>query len=444
MKSSRNIFGLALAGVIFILIGCSSQTTDDKVSTDQEVPVHPVEIMEVTKGILTNETRLSGNVLAGEHMPVIPMLAGEVTAVHVENGDKVERGDILIEIQAEDIELSIAQARAGLEAAEANLKSTLAMQEQGIKQAEFQLEQAKNVHDMLVNAEDTVELELDEDLSEELRKLVELLIESNLPTENDIKQAKNAVKQAELAVKQAKSTDQIDAVKASVKQAEIAVQMAEQQLKHAVVRAPISGQVSGFRTIVGSLVSPQAPLLQIVQMDAPIVQVNVNESLLPSMEKDQEVTIRITSYNELYKGKISYISLLPGEQSRSYPVEIEIINADDKWRVGMHAEVILGSAIGNEQVLVPVSAVHREEDRLSVYVTTDGIKVDKREITIFDETHEWYAIGSGVEEGEFLVTRGNHQLYDGAYITVRNDLGIQFKSNQDEMNGESDESTSEK
>ncbi len=372
--------------------------------------------------MLANELKLTGHIMAGAHMAILPMLQGEIKAIHVDNGDTVERGDSLFEIDATDAELNISQARAGLDAAEASLTSAKNMRGQSIKQAEMQLEQAQNANKMIAEAESAVEMDLS-DVPEELHAVLESVVAGNMPTEADKQQAKAAVKQAEMALEQAQATDQIKAAEASVKQAEISVQMAEQQKKYAVVKAPMSGQVTGLNAMVGEMASPQNPMLQLVQMDHPIVEVNVNESMLPNLEVGQEVVVHIRSFNQTYEGKITYISLLPSEQSRSYPVEIELSNTDSNLRVGMLAEVLIDTSSANtEQTVVPVNAVIQQNNETFVYVTTDGESVERRLIAVNNETAEWFGVESGLEVGEYVVVRGSHQLYDGALINVRNEV----------------------
>ncbi|WP_158211561.1 efflux RND transporter periplasmic adaptor subunit [Alkalihalobacterium alkalinitrilicum] len=441
-RKNFRILSLFFIFFVVVLAGCS---TDTGGTAEEEIlePVHPVEIAEIEKGELTNELKLSGNIMAGKVVPVLPMLTGEVKAVHVQNGDTVKRNDILIELDATDVELNISQARAGLEAAQANLKSAKSMREQSIKQAELQLQQAKDIYKMIADADNSQAIPLD-DVPEELQGVFQSLLGSNMPTENDKKQAETAVKQAEMALQQAKGTDQIAAAEASVKQAKVGVEMAEQQKTHAVVRAPMAGQISNFNVAVGEMVSPQAPLLQLVQMDEPIVQITVNETVLPNIQVGETVDVHIRSFNQTYEGHIKHISILPAEQSRAYPVEITLTNPDDHLRMGMLAEVIIQPSISNEQILVPVNAVSHENDERFVYVTSDGERVEKRLITIGSETSEWFAAEDGLEEGEYVVVRGVHQLYHGALINIRNDIGQNFGSQIEELVEEDDSNEPEK
>ncbi len=417
--------------MIMILVGCNSETTDNQVSADEEIlPIHPVEISEVTTGELTSELTLTGNVMAGSHMVVLPMLTGEVKAVHIKNGDTVQRGDMLIELDATDMELSIAQATAGLEAAQASLTSAKNMREQSVKQAELQLKQAKDMYDMVANAKAPENTAL-ADVPEELQGVFASLLGGNMPTEQDKNQAKTAVKQAEMGLEQAKATDQIKAAELSVKQAEISKQMAEQQKSHSVVTAPMSGQVTGLSVSVGEMASPQAPLMQLVQMDTPIVEVQVNETMLPNLEEGQTVAVHIRSFNQTYEGNIRHISLIPAEQSRSYPVEIELAKADSSLRVGMLAEVKVDTVSFTEQVLVPVEAVIEENGEQFVYVTSDGESVELRIITTNGETREWFGVDNGLSDGEYVVVKGVHQLYDGALVNIRNDIDPTFNQQAD-------------
>ncbi|WP_216828643.1 efflux RND transporter periplasmic adaptor subunit [Alkalihalobacterium elongatum] len=422
----------------FGLAGCNSETTSSVEEEEVEIS-YPVEIAEIQKGELVSELKLPGNVMASKLVPVIPMLAGEVKTVRVKNGDTVKRNDVLIEIDATDVDLNISQARAGLEAAEANLKSAKSMREQSIKQAELQLQQAKDVVEMIKNADSQADIDLDE-VPEELQGVFKSILGSNMPTESDKKQAETAVKQAEMALQQARGTDQISAAEASVKQAKVGVEMAEQQKTHAVVRAPMAGQISNFNVSVGEMVSPQAPLLQLVQMDEPVVQLNVNESVLPNLQVGEKVDVHIRSMNKTYEGNIRHISIIPAEQSRAYPVEIALVDPDDDLRIGMLAEVIIKPSFAVEEILVPANAVSTENNERIVYVTSDGERVERRAITIANETSEMFSVESGLAEGEYVVVRGTHQLYDGALINIRNNIGQTFESQTEEIT-EDDEIT---
>lgn len=429
---------ITAAAVMLLLPGCNGEGTDaqaDQTSQEESNPVFPVEVAEVEKGVLSSEASISGTVMAAKHMPVISMLTGEVVKVHVKNGDTVEKGDKLIEIDAKDMELNLSQARAGLQAAEANFNSAKAMREQGIKQAELQLKQAENMHEALedvVNGNGTDDaFDLDtENIPEELREIFTriLLSNSNMPTERDLAQAETAVKQARMALEQAQSTAQLEAAEASVTQAELAVEMAESQKTNAVVTAPMSGQITNFNMVVGELASPQVPIMQLVQMDEPLVRIDVNESMLPNLTVGQDIDIHLPSFNKMYEGFVKHISIMPGEQSRSYPVEITITNPDDDLRIGMHARAIIHTDVTEEQVLVPVRAVMDENGEKYVYVTFDGEQVERREIMIGNETSEYYEVVGGLVEGEFIVVRGTHQLYDGAHINVRNGDEVGFSN----------------
>ncbi|MDT8861414.1 efflux RND transporter periplasmic adaptor subunit [Alkalihalobacillus sp. MEB130] len=444
MLRKKNFWALLLVIIMVALAGCSSQTTNQTVSADEEeTQIHPVELAEITEDTLSDELKLTGHVMAGSHMAVLPMLTGEIKAVHVKNGDTVQRGDTLFELDATDAELNIAQAQAGLEAAEASLSSAKNMRNQSIQQAELQLEQAKNAFNMISSAEDSSDIDLSE-VPEELQAVFGRLLGGNMPTEHDKQQAKTAVKQAEMGLEQAKATDQIKAAEASVKQAKISVEMASQQKNYAVVKAPMSGQVTGLDVSVGEMASPQAPLVQIVQMDAPVVEVNVNESMLPNLGEGQDVTVHIRSFNQTYEGKVTYISLLPSEQSRSYTVEIELLNAEPNLRVGMLAEVSLDIGGDLKQTVVPVNAVMEQNNEQFVYVTADGDSVERRVITTNGETAEWFGIESGLEVGEYVIVRGSHQLYDGALINIRNESRPSITETvEEERQSEEDEEVAE-
>lgn len=408
--NKKKLFVVSIIIAVLLISACSNETTTEEIEESVSLPV---EVAEVTYGHLEQALTLTGTVMPNQQTPVMSMLTGKATAVHVGNGDFVDEGDILVQLDAQDMNLQLEQAQAALQAANAQLKQAKNMRDHNIWQAEQQLDQAKDLYEHAQEQE-----ELTEELSEELRDLLKQLEQlGNLSQTLNQEQAKQAVKQAEKALEQARKTDSIEAAEAGVRQAEVGVQMAQRQVESATIEAPVSGQIVEVNVEVGLMVSPQMPILTIIDMDKAIVKVSVSEGQLISVAEGDEVTVYIPALGEQVTGAISYISPIPGEQSRKYPMEVELTDFPQKLRAGMNAQVLLSLSEEDKQLIIPIDSFIQQGDDFYVYVV-NGSTVEQRQITIADENESFAVISEGLQYGEQIVVRGQFRLYDGATITI--------------------------
>ncbi|MDQ0339575.1 RND family efflux transporter MFP subunit [Caldalkalibacillus uzonensis] len=405
--------------LVIVLSGCNTTAPEEPAAEER----YPVDVLTVTEGTVEQTVTISGTVMASEQAAVFPSLPGEVKKVHVNNGDLVEAGQLLVELASQDIELSVEQAQAGLQAAEAQLASAKAMREQGIRQAEQQLAQARRSYE-LAQSDQSENLSLDIDEENELTEALRPLLEMNTAQrEMEIQQAEMAVKAAELALEQAKGTESVQAAEAAVHQAEIGVKMAEQQRQQLRIIAPISGQVTDLAVFVGQTVSPQMALMNVVDVSQPFIRATVSEAQLKWVQVGQEVDITVNAAGSRSVGQIRYISPIPGQQSRSYPLEVEWEEIPEGIVPGMIAQIELDLAEDKARLLVPIDAVLRQNDTYYVYVVEDGV-AKQRAITPGEETAQWIVVQSGLEEGEQIVIQGQFSLYDGAQVNIRKERTI--------------------
>ncbi|EGL82276.1 efflux transporter, RND family, MFP subunit [Caldalkalibacillus thermarum TA2.A1] len=408
---------LLLIFVILLLSGCNGTNVQT-----EEAEVYPVEFYTVSKQSVEQTISFTGTVMAREHLPIFPVVTGEVKKVHVQNGDQVEAGQLLVELEATEIHNSIEQAEAALQAAQAQLESAKAMRQQAIRQAELQLEQAQQAYQAVQSAE-APEIRLDED-NEQLREVLDPLVQMNqAQRERELQQAEMSVRAAQLALEQAQGTESVQAAEAAVQQAEVGLRIAQQQKKHTRLTAPIAGQVAELAVQEGQFVSPQLPLLSIVDLSRPYVHATVSEGQLQWIEVGQEVQIVLNALNSVTSGQISYISPLPAQQSRSYPVEISLAEAPDGVVPGMLARVTADLTSAEAQLMVPVDAVVYDQDRHVVFVITDGV-ARARPVTVGEELGEWLVIEDGLDEGEQIVVSGQYSLVDGAKVDIRKERHV--------------------
>ena len=214
------------------------------------------------------------------------------------------------------------------------------------------------------------------------------------------------------------SQSQFDQVKAAYETAEKTYQLL---LLNTQFRAPFSGVVTAKRLNDGEvfLLAPggaAAPtIVSMMQINPLKLILNVSEKNLNDVKLNQVVEIRSDIFpNETYKGSISRINPAINAASRTFEVEVKIANPGEKLKPGMYvrAKILTGKTEG---IIVNRSAALKQLGSTAYYGFIVKDNVTKRvELSLGKEFDSQVEITSGLNEGDYLVTRGQGLLKDGS------------------------------
>ena len=185
------------------------------------------------------------------------------------------------------------------------------------------------------------------------------------------------------------------------------------------LQSPIDGVVTSRNYDNGDLYGGQAIL--VVQKITPVkITINVSEQYYSKVEKGDEVSIELDAYpGETFTGKVSLIYPTVDAMTHTFPVEINVANADQKLRPGMFARATLNLGTLNH-VVVPDLAIEKRSgsgDRF-VYVYNNG-KVSYTKVELGQRLGDRYELISGVPSGAQVVITGQAKLSDGKEVEVK-------------------------
>ena len=155
-------------------------------------------------------------------------------------------------------------------------------------------------------------------------------------------------------------------------------------------------------------------------MDTVKATVSVIEADLSKLDpENQEATIEVDALTHHVTGKISLISPVLDQASRSAKVEITIDNANLRLKPGMFAKVQIPVEIREDTILLPRSAVIEDSirDVQIIFVVADGHS-KRRQVEMGLTEGSRVEIANGLSEGEEVVIAGQHTLKDGEEVTV--------------------------
>ena len=209
----------------------------------------------------------------------------------------------------------------------------------------------------------------------------------------------------------------LKAAQAQVAAAQSAVDNAKAEWGRTEVVASVGGVIQDPLAVPGQMLGPQAPCATIVELDPMLFVGAVPEARigLAKTGLDAEVT---TITGRTVEGKVSYIAATADPATRSFPIEIELPNADGSIRDGLTATatVNLGTAPAH---LLPQSVLTlNDEGVLGVRSVVDNV-VEFHEITIIGDTREGIWV-TGLPPRVDIITVGQEYVVPGQKVNATN------------------------
>jgi RND family efflux transporter MFP subunit len=341
----------------------------------------PVEVAQIQRGPIALQRTFSGELEALAEFVVAPKVSGRVERVIVDIADTVKRGQVVAELDNDEYVQAVAQAKADLLVAGANLS-----------EAKSALEIAKREF-----------------------KRTESLLKRGIASDSEF----DAASQDQLA-KQAR----LEVAAAQVTKAESSLETANIRLGYTKVTAGWTGgdnhRIVAERYVdEGQTVAANEPLLSIVELHPIIGVVFVNERDYAHLKPGQLVSLRTDAYpGEKYTGRIDRIAPVFRKSTRQARIEMIIDNPQHRLKPGLFIRATVVLARVPEATIVPEQALTVRGDRIGVFIVSeDGRSVAWREVKVgIREGDRIQVEGEGLS-GRVL-TLGQQLVNHGSPITI--------------------------
>lgn len=188
-------------------------------------------------------------------------------------------------------------------------------------------------------------------------------------------------------------------------------------VENTVLVSPINGVVTARNYDPGDMTG--GAILTIEQMRPVKVLVNVSENEFTKVRKGMKTTIKLDVYgDEEFTGTVTLVHPTINPATRTFTVEIEINNSDERVRPGMFARVQMNFGKA-DHVVVPDRAVIKQTGSGDRYVYTfkDGV-VTFNKVELGQRIDNAYEVLSGVENGDDVVVSGHSRLTNGCKAEI--------------------------
>ena len=355
----------------------------------------PVVLDTLEPRAIQTSVLASGRLVHEEEINLSTEQPGRVTAIYVEEGEKVKAGQLLLQIDDE-------RYRTAVEQREASVR----MQRISIERMQTQLETQRRQ-------------------TERTRQI----FERGLIDEDSYDMAVNSLAIAEIDLRS--SQEQLSQTQAQLDQA-------QDDLNKTQVFAPIDGTVTaldievGETAIVSSTNVPGSNLMTIADTSSILTEVNVDEADIANIRLGQQALIYAIAYpDDPVEGTIESIAVsarvAEGEQGRSFAIKIRITDTMGlELRPGMSCRTEIFTDLKEGVVAVPIQAIIVEEDlsedETDYYVfRRDGDRAERVDVEVGISDDTFQEITSGLSLGDEIVVgpdRVLRNLDDGDSITL--------------------------
>ena len=382
--------GAALAClVLFLLIRPSYSTL--RVNSDT------ISVSEVKAGEFNDYIRLSGTVQPLVTIQISPVEGGIVDAILIEEGSQVKKGDEILRLSNDNLDLQILNSEAELAEKENILRNTQIQMEQdrlNVKQskAEYQLdvkrlkrkyEQQKTLYEeKLIAKEDYLKAKEDYDLAaEKLQIILDKEVQDSL----------------------FRST-QVERMRESLENMQINMRMIRKRKDNLTIKAPIDGQLGILDAVLGENIGAGTKIGQISDMSSYKIEAQIDEHYIDRVTPGLAATFERQGatfnaslrkvYPEVRDGKFKADFKFDGKQP-------------DNIRSGQTYYLNLQLGQPEEAVIIPRGTFYQKTGGKWIYVVNkEGTKAVKREIRIGRQNPQYYEVLEGLEPGEKVITSG--------------------------------------
>jgi len=342
---------------VSVLLGCAQKKDETAETPVGRSAVTEYEKVAVETGGVASVIKLPAQLAAWQEVAVFPKVNGYVRTVTVDVGSIVRKGQVLMTLEAPELEQAVVQAR----------------ERYARSKADYALDR------------------------EHYQRLLDA--------------AKTAGAVSALDISTYKARVEADSAMCNAEHANWRMQ--QTLLDYVKVTAPFDGVVTERNVHPGALVSNTAkdkPMLELKQVDHLRLQLDVPETVAAHIRNRDTVSFYVSALQGIkLTGSISRRSNNVNAQYRSERMEIDVNNAAGQLSPGMYADVVLYSKGDLTALWVPRSAVVSSTERKYVLLASDG-KISKVDISTGNQTADKTEIYGHLKAGDSVIVKANDEI----------------------------------
>ncbi len=356
--------------IAFLGAGCSTKETQPPEKRDVKVATAAVVVDEVADTVQS-----VGTIEAKREALLSARIMGRIKSVRAEEGDRVKKGQLLVEIDADEIRAKKSEAEQARDEGLAALREA----EAALDNADVNYSRIKSLYD------------------------------------------ENAVSKKELddmTTQRAMAESRVAQVKARIAQAGAAVKQADVMLGYSVISSPVDGVVVMKSAHAGETASPGMPLMKVMDDRVLRLVTTVKESGISGLKTGDKVAVTVDALpNEELTGAVSEIVPAADPATRSFTVKVDLPGKAGLMP-GMFGRARLPVGVRGA-VMLPEGCLVDREGVEGVYVVGDGGVIRFQSVRLGEELEGGREVLSGLSGGEVVAVGDLSGIREGMRAVVK-------------------------
>ena len=375
------LLGVALAASL-LSWGCAK--TGD---TAEAAPTVTVQVGSAENKTMERKVTAEATLYPLEQASIVPKISAPVKRFNVNRGSRVHAGDVLAELENQDL-LATKEENAGNYAqAEASYQQATAKAEQDLKLSKQELDSAQKLYDNR-----------------------QMLYKQGAASAKDVDDASVALTQARNAYDLAQKQLDVKVAEAQLAAAKAKNAEADASVSYSQIMSPIDGVVTDRPVNPGEMASSSAPIITVMNVSQVIAKTHIDQQQAAELKVGDPASISVPGQPGSLKGKVSLVSPALDPNSTTVEVWVQAPNPGERLKPGGDVQAQMVAQSIPHAIAIPAEALLTSNGDNSVIVLDSDNKPHKKKVKVGIRDGDEVQITEGLQGGERVVTVGAFAL----------------------------------
>lgn len=390
-------------------------------------PVVSVQSTSAKRGPITLTVSAEAVVSPLQQAIITPKITSTIKKFYVQRGTHVKQGQLLAELENEDLAGAAEQSKGEFEQAEAGYATTTgASLPQQIQKAELDAAANKSAYDAQKKIYDARKDLFDQGAipRRDLDSAEVALVQARSSNEQAQRQLADLQRLGkEQALKSA--TGQLSAAKGKYLNAKA-------QLSYSEIRSPIDGVVTDRPLFQGELAAANQPIMTVMNTSKLIAKAHIAQDEALLLKTGSPAELQLAGLEEPIEAKVTLISPALDPGSTTIEVWVEADKPNPALKPGMNVQINATAKSVQDALVVPASAVFKTaEGEDYVLLAGSDQKAHQTKVKVGIRNKELAEIQSGIKAGDQVITEGGYAVPDGTKIVIEAAPAMDFEKAKD-------------
>ncbi len=381
-RTARSFLILAAAGILFS--GCGTK------EAAEATPTVTVQVDAAEKGPIQRKVVTDAVLYPHDQAAIVPKVVSSVKKWYVDKGSHVKSGELLGELENQDLAGAAMKSQGGYAQAEVTYQMQLQKSAQDLKFAKQSLDVAQKFYDGR-----------------------EALLKQGAVSSKDVDDAFSALTQAKNQYDLSQKQYDLKVAEGAMNAAKGDTENANATLSYTKITSPINGIVTDRPYYPGETPAAGTPVITVMDISRIVARAHVAQLEAASLKVGDPATITIPGQLTQVKGKVSMVSPAVDANSTTVEVWVEAPNPKESLRPGTSVRVSMVAQTISDAIVVPQAAVLTTPDGVNTVIVLDSDNTPSKKhvkLGIKDNDLKTAQVTDGLNGGERVVTVGAFEL----------------------------------